>query len=129
MNKLNVSILWEFIKIISPIGFGLLGFLYGWRKDREIKEIRRRASAPFFRFETFELDASLKNSHHYEHSWMNYNKVPSQLNSDLISIEEAYPCIPSNYPDNLVIGVELTNNGTEIRSFSVKNKNICSLSP
>lgn len=124
MGKLNFSIVWECIKIISFI-IAPLAFLYGWLKDRELKRIHRRANSPFFEFETFALDASSQNAPDHYEPWLNYKQIPSKLDGNLVAIDEAYPRIPGGYPDNLVIGIELINRGVEIRSFSVKNKNIC----
>jgi len=99
-----------------------LGLLYGWIKDRELKRIRQRVNAPFFKFETFELDSSSKFSPYNDQPWYNYRQTPSDLNGDLMSMDEYNPSIPDNYSDNLVVGIELINTGIQIRSFFVKSK-------
>ena len=118
VSKINFVSLFNFLSLF--IGFH--GLLYGWVKDRELKKIHQRGNAPFFTFETFELDSSSQSIPQHDPPWYNYRRTPSNLNGDLMSMDEAYPSLPGNYPDNLVIGIELINRGIEIRSFSIKSK-------
>lgn len=111
----------EIIGFISVL-IGVMGFLYGWIKDRELKKIHQRANAPFFKFETFELDSSSRNIPYNDQPWYSYRQSPSNLDGDLIAMEEYNASIPNNYPDNLVVGIELINRGALIRSFSIKSK-------
>jgi hypothetical protein len=111
----------KIIEFFSPV-IALLGLLYGWVKDRELRRICQRANAPFFKFETFELDSSSRSVPYNDQPWYNYRETPSSLNGDLIAMEEYDPSIPDNYPDDLVIGIELQNKGIQIRFFSIKSK-------
>ena len=104
----------DVIDVLSLI-LGITGFLFGWYKDREIRKIRQRANAPYFKFCTFSVVD--KGPSGYDPQ-----KASPDLGQKLIVIDQVNPVMPKDYPDNLVLGIELVNTGTPVRSFSVKSR-------
>ncbi len=104
----------DIIDILS-LAIGLAGLLFGWFKDREVRKIRLRSNAPYFKFLTFSVVE--KGPSGYDPQ-----KASSDLDQKLIVIDQINPVMPKDYPDNLVLGVELVNTGTQMRVFSAKSK-------
>jgi len=109
---------------IIGLVFGILGFSYGLIKDREVRKIHQRKNAPYFVFETYELDSFSKGTNRYDPSWLAYRdkKIPTDLNGNLMSIQEVCPSLPDDYPDNFVLGIRLINTGVVVRSISAKSR-------
>jgi len=108
--------------IISAI-IGVLGLLYGYKKDRALKQIQQRANSPFFIISALQFD--LNNISYPEGGKPSYfyNTEPSGLSSQLLD-EYVFddPNIPDDYPDGHPIGLLLKNTGSELRSFDVTSR-------
>jgi len=104
-------------KFIISLILALLGFLYGFAKDYKLKQIKKRANAPFFTISTVQLDSSQSDESGYY-----YRQKPSDLSAQLMDMDEFEPRIPDDYPDNHPIGLLLKNTGGKLRSFKTTSK-------
>ena len=97
---------------------GVLGFLYGFWKDRRLRQIEQRAQSPHFVFSNIQIDARAwsisENNSHYSYGEQ-ARKLTDRL-PDIDHIQEA----PKDYPDGRVFGNALKNEGAALRFFKVK---------
>jgi len=115
MNKESIKNVCTIVALI----LALLAFLYGFAKDYELKQIKKRANAPFFTISTVQLDSNQGDGS----GGYYYRQKPSDLSSEwLMDMDEFEPRIPDNYPDNHPIGLLLKNTGGKLRSFKTTSK-------
>jgi hypothetical protein len=107
--------------VIASI-LALLGFFYGFAKDLKLRQIEKRANAPFFTISTIQVDSQGKNIPSTGKSYYPYKQQPSDLSARLWDMDELEPSIPDNYPDNHPIGLLLKNTGAELRSFETTSR-------
>jgi len=119
MKEKTKKEIYFYIAIFGVIGT-IVGAIYGFRKDRALKQIQQRAHSPFFIISALQLDVN--NISYPEHGKPQYfyNKKPRTLSEQLLN--EHNTNIPDNYPDGYPIGLLLTNTGSELRSFEVTSK-------
>jgi len=105
--------------ILALLGFllAIIGSLYGFAKDCELRQIKKRANSPFFTILTVQVDAGQSDGSDYL-----YRQKPSDLSARLMEMDEFEPRIPDNYPDNYPIGLLLKNTGSKLRSFTKSSK-------
>lgn len=107
--------------IVGPI-LAFLGFLYGFAKDKKLRQIEKRANSPFFTRATVQLDSGSRSVPDGGKPYYHYRQEPSDLSARLWDMEEFEARIPDNYPDNHPIGLLLKNTGAELRSFKTTSK-------
>ncbi|MHC4123984.1 MAG: hypothetical protein ACYSSI_10455, partial [Planctomycetota bacterium] len=98
----------ESIKVIYVIAWpilGFLGFLYGFAKDKKLRQIKKRANAPFFTILKIQHDAkAYSRQEGVEPSYI-YRREPSDLSAqNLLDSPGPEPKFPDDYPDNYPIG-------------------------
>jgi len=113
MNKESIKT----VCVIVATILALLGFFYGFAKDYELKQIKKRANSPFFTISTVQVDASQGGD------FYSYHKKASELSARLWDMDEFFePRIPDNYPDDYPLGLLLKNTGAELRTFKTTSK-------
>jgi len=115
----------ETLKDICAIGgpiLALLGFLYGYAKDKKLRNIERRANSPFFTVLTVQLDCGQVSIPQGGKAYYHYREKPSGLIDHLWDMEEYEPHVPENYPNDYPIGLLLKNTGSSLRTFKFKSR-------
>lgn len=109
---------------ICGVFIGLCGFIYGFWKDVKLRRIEKRANSPHFTPKKILLDIKLWSKPDGKPGYYLYNDKPSKLGKTLLSKEYGDDIIPDDYPDHMLAGLRMKNEGPRIRYFKMKRQNL-----
>jgi hypothetical protein len=110
------------VAAIVGASVGVLGFLYGFWKDRRLRQIEQRAKSPHFVFSNIQIDVtswSISRDNSQDNSHYSYGEQARKLTDNLPTIDNIQEA-PKDYPDGRIFGIVLKNEGAVLRSFKVK---------
>jgi len=91
---MKIEIVWD---IAVPV-LGLIGFLYGFTKDRKLRQIKKRADAPFFAVSTMLLSARGETRPDEGKLYYIYHREPQSLSGGSF-VGRDIDGLPEDYPD------------------------------
>lgn len=103
---------------ICGVVVGSLGFIYGLRKDRKIREIEKRAKSPHFVPVLLQIDARGKTMPQGGKSYYSYGERERDPVEHLFHMDPYETEVPADYPDNRLVSLLARNQGSNIRFFS-----------
>jgi hypothetical protein len=109
------------ITAVAGSAIGVLGLLYGFFKDRQVRHIEKRAKAPHFVPRFLQIDASSKSIPQGGKPFYSYRKEASGIDAALFGMETYETVVPSDYPDNRVVAVVVKNDGSRLRFFRAES--------
>ena len=109
------------IAAVAGSAIGALGFLYGFFKDRQVRQIEKRAKAPHFVPRCLQIDASTKSMPQEGKPFYSYRKEAGGIDGALFEMETYETSVPTDYPDNRVVSIVAKNDGSRLRFFRAES--------